>query len=835
MAISGGDGSIILTTKVDQKGITKGMKNLTSVVVKGFAVIGAAAATATVAITKQAVSAYADYEQLVGGVETLFKGSADKVLKYAEDAFFTTGMSANKYMENVTAFSASLISATKGDTEKAAEIANSAMISISDNVNKMGSSAESVQLAFQGFAKQQYMLLDNLKLGYGGTKTEMERLLKDAEAFSGVKYDINNLADVYTAIGVIQEKLGIAGTTAKEAEKTISGSAAMMKAAWENVLTAVAGGGDLEKSINNFVYSISKLFENISPVVQRALMGIGRLIEQVAPMLVQNVASALIQSIPSLLNAVYQMIVGLAKGIFEGIKALFTGKQGSITAQLNTEMAEASTETDAATESMDGLTEATEEAGKAAKKAVAPFDDLQIISDTASDMESIGDIGDINAGGITDISNVLLETEEEASGFAEILQEQFEKIAEKASQIWNSEPIQAFVSAGQSYLSTFWSFCTTMWNDIGTNATSTWQSIQPSLQNTLTNLTNLWTLFWQDFGAAVDTWGQPIIGSISTLFNSIWETAISPAIELITGTWQDFTGILLKLWEEHGSPLLNNLGEFAQRTIELFQSIYDNVLEPIISPFLEMLSWLWDKHLSKLVYAVGDFVMSLINGALEIYNKFIQPLVSSLLEKLAPAWAFISSLFIGQIGTILGVISDLATSLFEVLTGIIDFIVGVFTGNWEKAWEGIKSIFKGIWDALEGVAKGVINLIIDVLNSFIAGINKINFDVPEWIPVIGGKQWGFDIPKIPKLAQGTVVPPNKEFMAILGDNTREHEVVSPISTMKQAFMEAMLEMGGTSGGDTTIILEMDSREFGHAVIKQGQREAKRLGTRLVMA
>lgn len=168
MAISGGDGSIILTTKVDETGLKKGlgsMKKLGETAGKALLAIGAAAATATVAITKMAVSAYADYEQLVGGVETLFKGSADKVMAYAENAFYTAGVSANEYMKQVTSFSASLIRSTAGDTDKAADIANMALIDISDNVNKMGSSMESVTLAYQGFAKQQYMLLDNLKLG----------------------------------------------------------------------------------------------------------------------------------------------------------------------------------------------------------------------------------------------------------------------------------------------------------------------------------------------------------------------------------------------------------------------------------------------------------------------------------------------------------------------------------------------------------------------------------------------------------------------------------------------------------------------------------------------
>lgn len=165
MAISGGDGSIILTTKVDLKGLKIGLKSIMSSVTKSFAVIGAAAATATVAITKMAVSAYADYEQLVGGVQTLFKDSAGKVLEYANQAFQTASVSANDYLQQVTSFSASLLSSLSGDTDKAADIANMALIDISDNVNKMGSSMESVTLAYQGFAKQQYMLLDNLKLG----------------------------------------------------------------------------------------------------------------------------------------------------------------------------------------------------------------------------------------------------------------------------------------------------------------------------------------------------------------------------------------------------------------------------------------------------------------------------------------------------------------------------------------------------------------------------------------------------------------------------------------------------------------------------------------------
>ena len=582
MAISGGDGSIILTTKVDEIGLKKGlgsMKKLGATAGKAFLAIGAAAATATVAITKMAVSAYADYEQLVGGVETLFKGSAQKVIDYANDAFYTAGVSANEYMKQVTSFSASLIRSTAGDTDKAADIANMALIDISDNVNKMGSSMESVTLAYQGFAKQQYMLLDNLKLGYGGTKTEMERLLRDAQALTGVKYDINNLADVYSAIHAIQEELGIADTTAKEAEKTITGSANMMKAAWQNVLSAIAGGGDLDRAINNLVYSIQKYFENIVPVVQRSLVGIGRLIEKVAPMLVQNVASALIQAIPSLINAVYQMIIGLAKGIWQGIKALFTGGSGSVTADIKTSVGGIATETENASTGMEELGDATEKAGKQAKKSLAAFDDLNIISSGASG--GAGKTPEIatggGGGGIDVDTSALTETESELGGFASVMQEQFAKIAEIAKTVWDSTPVQTFVEAIKTTLGTLWSFATTMWGDIKNNTLMTWQNIQGDLQTIGENLVALWTSYWSDFNNAVKIWGQPIINSISKLFNSIWSTAIDPAVKLITKAWADFTGILLDLWNEHGEKLFNNVGEYVNTLIGMFQSIYDNI------------------------------------------------------------------------------------------------------------------------------------------------------------------------------------------------------------------------------------------------------------------
>lgn len=223
-----------------------------------------------------AISEGAALQQSLGGIETLFKGSADKVKGYANEAYKTTGLSANAYMENVTGFSASLLQSLGGDTNKAAETANMAMIDMSDNANKMGTSIESIQMAYQGFAKQNYTMLDNLKLGYGGTKQEMERLLNDAQKLTGVKYDINNLSDVYNAIHAIQENLDITGTTAKEAASTFSGSFESMKAAAQNVLGKLALGENILPSLHALLKTTSTfLFDNFLPMVGNIFSGLG--------------------------------------------------------------------------------------------------------------------------------------------------------------------------------------------------------------------------------------------------------------------------------------------------------------------------------------------------------------------------------------------------------------------------------------------------------------------------------------------------------------------------------------------------------------------------------
>ena len=310
------------------------------------AAVGAAAAGVT-ALVKEAATSFADYEQLVGGVETLFKDSAGIVEDYAMNAYKTAGISANEYMQTVTSFSASLLQSLGGNTEQAAQIADMAITDMADNANKMGTDMTAIQNAYQGFAKQNYTMLDNLKLGYGGTKEEMERLLQDAEKLTGIKYDIKNLSDVYNAIHAIQTELGITGTTAEEAQNTISGSLNMMKSAWQDLLTSLAGGGKgLSEAIDDLVESAEAFLANIIPVIEEALYGIGDLIMQITPIIAERLpelignlvpmlietgvylVNALIESLPSLIStiaaALLEVLPSLVDAIVAMINALLT-------------------------------------------------------------------------------------------------------------------------------------------------------------------------------------------------------------------------------------------------------------------------------------------------------------------------------------------------------------------------------------------------------------------------------------------------------------------------------------------------------------------------------
>nr|DAS58080.1 MAG TPA: tail tape measure protein [Caudoviricetes sp.] len=301
--------------------VGKGIFTVATNVAKVSVAATTAGATAISALTGLAINSYADYEQLVGGVETLYKTSADKVQQYAADAYKTAGLSANEYMNTATTFAAALVSSLGGDTEQAAELANTAIGDMSDNANKMGTDMESIQNAYNGFSKQNYTMLDNLKLGYGGTKQEMQRLLDDANKLNAAqgnytKYSIDSYADVVSAIHDVQNAMGITGTTSKEASTTIQGSVNATKSAWSNLVTGIADdNANFEQLISNFVDSATTAASNILPRIEAALNGAAKLIESLVPPIMAELPSLIETVLPQLAQSAVNIVQTLVTGI----------------------------------------------------------------------------------------------------------------------------------------------------------------------------------------------------------------------------------------------------------------------------------------------------------------------------------------------------------------------------------------------------------------------------------------------------------------------------------------------------------------------------------------
>lgn len=278
-----------------------------------------------------AVEGHGEYEQLAGGVETLFKDSAQTVQNYANTAYKTAGLSANKYMETVTSFSASLLQSMGNDTDAAAEKANLAITDMSDNANKMGTDMQSIQNAYQGFAKQNYTMLDNLKLGYGGTKEEMQRLIDDANALNAAQgnytnYTIESYADIVDAIHTVQTEMGITGTTAKEASTTVEGSINSMKSAWANFVVGLGNdNADIADLSAQLIESVGTVAENVLPVIETVLTNIADTVKEQGPEMITKFVAYAIDKLPEVIALGLQMVLALVKGLAQNLPQLVQG------------------------------------------------------------------------------------------------------------------------------------------------------------------------------------------------------------------------------------------------------------------------------------------------------------------------------------------------------------------------------------------------------------------------------------------------------------------------------------------------------------------------------
>lgn len=553
-----------------------------------------------------------------------------------------------------------------------------------------------------------------------------------------------------------------------------------------------------EVSMNEFMTTLMKLnkegangFQSFEDQAKNSTGGIGTSITNVRTAITRGLADIMnaigqsniagfFQGIAKAINTVIPYIVAFVKVVVMAVSwvsSLFGGGKtsaDSMTSAVDKTASSVSNLGGSASDTSSDMDKTTGSAKKLKKEllGLASFDEMNVLKEPESDSGSGSGSGGASAGGL-DLSGMDFDWDTQATGVDKVSQHVqsmlgfFKQLADIGKNVWDSTPVQAYVGVLTSGFNAVKNFATELGTALWENLGMTWSNISANVGLSITNILTLMTNYWNDLSEGIDTFAPIITEKFVGLFNDIWATAIDPFVVLVSQVWADFTGILVSLWDKHGKTLITNVGEFVTGMIDLFQSIYDNILEPIITPLLETMSWLWDKHIKGMIETVGDFIGKLVNGALEIWNKFLNPIIQWVMTALAPVWSYLSSLVIGVVGSILGVLSDLLSGVFRFLGGIIDFITGIFTGNWSKAWQGVVDIAGSIIDGIVAVIKFPINLIIDGINAFIRGLNKIK--IPDWVPVVGGK--GLNIATIPKLATGGII--DKPTLAVVGEQGKE--------------------------------------------------------------
>lgn len=594
-------------------------------------------------------------QQSLGGVETLFKDSADKVKGFANEAYKTTGLSANAYMENVTGFSASLLQSLGGDTDKAAETANMTMIDMSDNANKMGTSMESIQLAYQGFAKQNYTMLDNLKLGYGGTKQEMQRLLADAEKLTGVKYDINNLSDVYSAIHTIQENLDITGTTAREAATTFTGSFESMKSAAQNVLGKLSLGEDIQPALQALMETTSTfLFGNLIPMI-------GNILKQI-PIL----------------------ILGGIKGVFSGIFGEGLGSiMGSIMGSIVTALGSAFLAFKAFS-TVSGLLSGIPAVLTTIKTAVTGL--FTVMSANPIGI-AIAAIAGLTAGLVYFFTQT--ETGRQIwSSFVAWIKQAWQGIADFFVNLWSG------ISEGAS---TLWDGVVTAWNAVVTFFSDLWVRIQEAASVAWTAITTAVMAIVQPFiDGFMNIWNNISDGltqiweGIKMIFQGVWEFiksiflgAILIIINLVTGNFNQLGADLSLIWK----GIKNSISMIWEGIKTYFSGVVDVIVGygiVIFENFSTTLSTIW-KGLSAAGKAIFDSFAQILSN---IWNtiKFVA----------SSAWEGLKSTVLGLID---GLVQGAKNAWESMKQGVRDLV-----SNVTSIFDGIRNI--DLWSAGKAILDG---------------------------------------------------------------------------------------------------------------------------------
>ena len=681
--------------------ISDGIRNVTT----GFAEIGKSAANAAFEIGKSSLDSYADYEQLVGGVETLYKDSAGVVQKYAADAYKTVGLSANDYMETATSFAAALVNSLGGDTEKAAEMANVAITDMSDNANKMGTNITSIQDAYNGFAKQNYTMLDNLKLGYGGTKTEMERLVKEAAAMTDAQEKLNisvddsslSYSNIVAAIHVVQADMGILGTTSEEAATTIQGSTSSMQGAWENLLTAIADPEqDFQGAVDNLVDSIITAGQNIVPRIQEIVPtlidGISELVAQLAP----YVSSVIMELEPTVEEGIHALFSGLgnvASSLMPIVEDTFSFVGGAIRDSIVNAIQDS--DFSFLLDAFDGIRDAAEnilpvieniaplivtigtaakgwEIGKKLQGMVTGFGEAKV----AVSLFSMGlDDAEVVQGAL---SGTLSKTETVAgllTGKIDLLsfaQGKLKSAQSALNSVMAANPISLIVVAVGALIGVL----------------AVLYAKNEDFRNAVNNMISGILEKIQAFGEWVQPYIQAVISFIETTVQGIIES-VQPVLQSVEEAFSEAFEFIKTIWSGI-APLFSGLMGVIMAAVQTAAGIIGSAFE---------LAW-------TLVSTVWSVATSFFKTIFDTIAGIFSAVDAVLHGDFSAAWESIKGVLSGWGDFFQGLVDD----LFELFAGIGGFFIDVgkeivqgLKDGISAAWEGLKSFVSGLWDGLKGI------------------------------------------------------------------------------------------------------------------------------------
>ena len=534
------------------------------------------------------------------------------------------------------------------------------------------------------------------------------------------------------------------------------------------------------------------------------------------------------------LNQIVSSLIDIANAFNAAISSIFGGATTQIQ-QTQAAVGGVSAGIDEAVDNQNALTDATKETNKEQQKSLATFDEINTLSSGAG---GAGGSGGAGAGGVglsqftpitseniieSGAENKILDLIERLKNafqpFEDSFNMAFSNISAGANRlfdvfrdIWNDirslgSPLydwftNEFTAFLNQFILTVGTIVGGLLDSVAMVLSDIWNHLLfPALQQFITAILPALTEWATQFLMTVEL----LFVEVKALFDQIWQDAFVPFLDLLANIWTGLWEGWLNVWNEYGEEIFSKIREAISNTFDTLQNIWETIAAPIWQTFMDTLDELWNEHFQPLWENIVEFVTLLGELALTIYNNFILPIVNWFVDTFGPGIAGAVSTVIEVLGGFVGIAVDVANGVLEALNGVLNFLIGVFSGDWERAWDGISQVFKGVWNGIVGALEGAINLIIRGINWLISQLNKVSFSVPDWVPAIGGKSFGFNIPKIsevsiPRLAQGAVIPPNREFMAVLGDQTRGNNIEAPEDLIRRIVREE-------SGGMTTELLQ----------------------------